>query len=159
MSDVVIVDTSVFLNVLDVPAFNQNRDEILDQFERLLGAGNSLLLPMAAVFETGDHITDLRDGRLRRQYAERFRAQVHKALNGEAPWTLIPLPESDQLSGWLEGFPDHAMRGVGLSDLSIIKAWEAACARHQARRVRIWSLDRKLQRYDRGIRIQIPSRR
>ena len=156
MSDVVIVDTSVFLNVLDVPAFNQNRDEILDQFERLLGAGNSLLLPMAAIFETGDHITDLSDGRLRRRYAERFRSQVRKALNGEAPWTLIPLPDSEQLYGWLEGFPDHAMRGVGLSDLSIIKAWEAACARHQTRRVRIWSLDQHLQGYDRGIRIRIP---
>ena len=156
MSDVVIVDTSVFLNVLDVPAFNQNRDAILDQFERLLGAGNSLLLPMAAVFETGDHITDLSDGRLRRRYAERFRTQVRKALNGEAPWTLIPLPDSERLSGWLEGFPDHAMRGVGLSDLSIIKAWEAACARHQTRRVRIWSLDQHLQGYDRGIHIRIP---
>ena len=52
--------------------------------------------------------------------------------------------------------PVFAMRGVGLSDLSIIKAWEAACARHPTRRVRIWSLDQHLQGYDRGIHIRIP---
>ena len=133
MSDVVIVDTSVLLNVLDVPAFNQNRDEIFDQFEEIVDRGASLLLPMAAVFETGDHIADIRDGRQRRRYAGKLRDQVQGAVAGEAPWALLPPPDSEQLVGWFQSFPDHAMRGAGLSDLSIIKAWEAACARHQTR--------------------------
>ena len=51
MSAIVIVDTSVLLNVLDVPAFNQDRDEILTQFRELLDSGASFLLPMAAIFE------------------------------------------------------------------------------------------------------------
>ena len=85
MSDVVIVDTSVLLNVLDVPAFNKNRDEIFDQFEELVDRSTSLLWPMAAVFETGDHIADIRDGR-RRRFAEKLRGQVRGALAGEAPW-------------------------------------------------------------------------
>ena len=56
MSDIVIVDTSVLLNVLDVPAFNQDRAEVFERFGELLDADANFLLPMAAIFETGDHI-------------------------------------------------------------------------------------------------------
>ena len=55
MSDIVIVDTSVLLNVLDIPAFNQNRAEVFAEFNEFLDSGASFLLPMAAIFETGDH--------------------------------------------------------------------------------------------------------
>ena len=149
MSDVVIVDTSVLLNVLDVPAFNQHRREVFAQFNELLDSGASFLLPMAAIFETGDHIADLPDGRRRRRYAEIFRDRIREALEGEAPWVPIRFPDSRQLAGWLEDFPDCAMRGPGMSDLSIIKAWEFECSRHPSRRIRIWSLDQHLRGYDR----------
>lgn len=149
MSAVVIVDTSVLLNVLNVPSFNQNREKIIADFRTLLDARANVLLPLAAIFETGDHIADLRDGGLRRHYAEVFRATMREALNGEAPWVPIRFPGERQLAEWLDDFPDHAMRGPDLSDLSIIKAWETECGRHRARRVRIWSLDSDLQSYDR----------
>lgn len=63
------------LNVLDVPSFNQDRGKVLADFGALVDAGASLLLPLAAIFETGDHIADLRDGRQRRRYAEVFRGR------------------------------------------------------------------------------------
>lgn len=154
MSDVVIVDTTVLLNVLDIPQRNQHRDAVLAEFDALVDGGASILLPMAVVFETGNHIAKLSDGGRRRHHAERFCDQVRKTLEGEAPWTLVPLPEPADLAQCLDEFPDHAMRGrpekgPGMSDLSIIKAWEAACTRHPNRRVRIWSLDGDLQSYDR----------
>ena len=149
MSDIIIVDTSVLLNVLDVPAFNQHRTEVFARFEALADADASFLLPMAAIFETGNHIADLPNGGQRRRYAEMFRNRMREALEGEAPWVPIRFPDSQQLKGWLDSFPDYAMRGPDMSDLSIIKAWEAECERHQSRRVRIWTLDRDLQGYDR----------
>ena len=105
MSDIVIVDTSVLLNVLDVPAFNQHRVEVFARFEELLDADASFLLPMATIFETGDHIADLTDGRQRRRFAEIFRHRIRQALEGEAPWVPIRFPDSRQLSEWLESFP------------------------------------------------------
>lgn len=149
MPAVVIVDTSVLLNVLDVPSFNQDRGKVLADFAALVDAGASLLLPLAAILETGDHIADLRDGRQRRRYAEVFRYRIREALNGEAPWVPIRFPDERQLAEWLDDFPDHAMRGPDLSDLSIIKAWETECTRHRGRRVRIWALDSHLRSYDR----------
>ena len=149
MSDIVIVDTSVLLNVLDVSAFNQHRAEVFERFRELLDADANFLPPMAAIFETGDHIADLPDGRWRRRYAEIFRDRIREALEGEAPWVPIRFPDSRQLAGWLEEFPDCAMRGPGMSDMSIIKAWEFECSRHPSRRIRFWSLDQHLRGYDR----------
>lgn len=148
MYSVVIVDTSVLLNVLDVPSFNQDREEILAEFRRLVDTDASFLLPLATIFETGDHIADLGDGRRRRRYAGKFRNSIREAVQGKAPWVPIRFPDERQLARWLDDFPDHAMRGPDLSDLSIIKAWETECARHKSRRVRIWSLDHHLQGYD-----------
>jgi len=149
MSDIIIIDTSVLLNVLDVPAFNQHRAAVLAEFGELVDVGASFLLPIAAIFETGNHIAHLRDGRERRRYAKNFRDRIREALEGEAPWVPIQFPGSRQLAIWLESFPDIAMRGSGMSDLSIIKAWDTECTRHRSRRVRIWPLDRTLQGYDR----------
>ena len=149
MSAIVITDTSVWLNVLNVPNFNQNRAEVMLEFDELLDSGANFLLPMATIFETGDHIADLRDGRLRRKYAELFRDQVREALAGDAPWVPIQFPDSEQFSNWLGSFPGSSMRGQDLSDLSILKSWEVECERHSNRRVYLWSLDSDLSGYDR----------
>lgn len=147
---VVIVDTSVLLNLLDVPGRNQTRAAVLGRFEELLDAGVNLLLPIAAIFEAGNHIARLSDGRLRRDHAQRFSDRVREALNGQAPWTVTPLPSTRELADWLSDFPESAMREVSMGDLSIVKAWESACARHPQHRVSIWSLDQHLVGYDRA---------
>jgi hypothetical protein len=136
-----IVDTSAFCNVLDIPGKNQQRDTARAQFRDLIQADASLLLPLAAVYETGRHIGQLPDGGRRRRVAERFVEQVRLAVRGEAPWTPTPLPSFQDLDDWLAEFPDAGMRGLSLADLSIVKLWEIECARHPARRVLIWTYD------------------
>ena len=150
MSGIFIVDTSVFLNVLDVPGFNQDREADLARFRELIEAGANLLLPIAAIFEAGNHIAQLGGGQQRRRCAESFRDRVREALEGRAPWTPIRLPDDRELSEWLDSFPDSAMRGAGMGDLSIVKAWERTCVQHPTRRVTIWSHDQHLAGYDRA---------
>jgi hypothetical protein len=71
-----------------------------------------------------------------------------------APWTISrPLLDPDELGRYLSEFPDHAMRGLTLGDLSIIKEFERQCELHHARRVFIWSLDQHLGAYDRPPKI------
>ena len=100
MSAIVIVDTSVLLNILDVPGRNQRRGEVLAELERLIDASNHLFIPMAAIVEVGNHITQLGNGALRRASAERFIAEVRKALADEAPWKPINFPSNSILLGW-----------------------------------------------------------
>ncbi len=148
MSAVVIVDTSVFLNVLNVPNFNQDRRAVLQAFRNHLEDGAIMLLPMAAIFETGNHIAQLRDGGNRRRFARKYVDLVREALNGTAPWRPTQPPTTEMMALWIDDFPDSAMRGAGIGDLSIIKEWEAAVARHYHLRTLIWSLDGHLKAYD-----------
>jgi hypothetical protein len=146
-----IVDTTVFCNVLDVPGYNQDKDEALATLRNYISERFSLLLPLATVYETGNHIAHVPDGQLRRKAAVRFVEQVRLAVDGKSPWTPTPLPGAEELASWLAEFPDRAMRGVSLADLSIIKLFQRQCSLHRARRVFIWSYDRHLQGYDRAV--------
>ena len=71
MSTIVLLDTSVYLNILDVPDFNQDRDEVFTTLQDSIGCGDYFLLPLATVWETGNHIADLADGQTRRQASPR----------------------------------------------------------------------------------------
>ena len=150
MNSIVLLDTSIYLNVLDVPGYNQDRAEVLAEFERLIRANSHFLLPMATIWETGNHIANVPGGQVRRDFAAKLVNDVRKTINGESPYRPTHFPDQRQFLAWLDEFPDVVMRqkspkkhreGVSLSDLSIIKEWEQARARHSMSRVFIWSLD------------------
>lgn len=150
MAEVILIDTCILLNVLDIPGFNQDRAAVFDELTLLTQAdGITLLLPFAAIIETGNHIAHVADGQLRRQASERFCREVGSAIDGQAPWRPARAFDLDELRLWLPEVPDYAMREVGLGDLSIVKEWEETCGLHPTLRVRIWSLDGGLQGYDR----------
>lgn len=158
MTTIVLLDTTIYLNVLDVPGRNQKVDEVRQEIADCYGHGDTFILPLAAVWESGNHIARLVDGCLRRSYAQKLVDDVIKALNGQTPYRATHFPERDEFAHWLSDFPNAAMRnkspektteGTSLADLSIIKEWERNCALHPMSRVRIWSLDGDLAGYDR----------
>lgn len=158
MSHIVLLDTSVYLNVLDIPGCNQDRDGVLQEFGNCIERGDHFLLPLAVVWETGNHIADLGDGQTRRTYARKLVDDVRLALQGGVPYRATHFPDRAEFLTWLDAFPDMAMRsksawklreGMSLADLSIFKEWERACALHSMSRVRVWSLDSDLAGYDR----------
>jgi hypothetical protein len=148
MNAVAIVDTSILCNVLNIPHMNSDRTQVMQELTDFLEAGTNLLLPMAAVYETGNHIAQLSDGGNRRKFAKAFIEQVKKAIKGEAPWQVMQLPNVQEIGEWLSDFPDSAMRGAGIGDLSIIKEWEKMVRRTPNHRIFIWSLDGDLQGYN-----------
>lgn len=156
MSAIVIVDTSVLLNILDVPGRNERWAEVLTELAKLIEAGDHLFIPMAAIVEVGNHIAQLGNGAQRRSSAERFVAEVRKALSDEAPWKPINFPSSSEMLGWLDAFPDVAMQGLGMGDLAIKKEWETLCAKYRMSRVRVWTLDHDLAGLDRAARLGRP---
>lgn len=152
MSAIVIVDTSILLNILDVPGRNESRTEVLTALDARIEAGDHLFIPMSAIVEVGNHIAQLSSGAQRRATAERFVAEVRKALADEAPWKPINFPSNLEVLGWLDAFPDAAMQGLGMGDLSIKKEWETLCAKYRMSRVRVWTLDEDLAGLDRAAR-------
>ena len=149
MGAICLIDTSIFLEILNVPHKASQSELILQELKEKIKAGESLFLPMATILETGNHIAQNGDGNQRRICAEKFVNQVTQALEGESPFTPISFLKKEDLQGWLKEFPDEAMQGRGLGDLSIIHDWQRICDQNLGRRVYIWSLDKHLKGYER----------
>lgn len=156
MGNIVLIDTSVYLNVLDVPGWNQDRQDILSEFKERIERDDIFLLPMATIWETGGHIADLPSGGRRREFAEKFVEQMEKALAGDTPFRPTYFPDKDEFLSWVAQFPDYAMRnksddkpneGVSLADMSMVMEWQKLCKRHSMSVVEIWSLDSDLSGY------------
>jgi len=148
MTAVCLLDTSVFVEILNVPSKAQCHEAILQDLEARIQNGESLFLPMATILETGNHIGQNGDGGARRTCAERFVTQVGAALAGSSPFKPVSFVQAEQMASWLQEFPNHATRGSGLGDLSIVHDWGRLCSLNQGRRVYIWSLDEHLSAYD-----------
>lgn len=144
-----MVDTGVFLNVLGVPGHCQNFDEVHEEFERQLRASSEFLLPISVVLESGNHIADLSNGNHRWRWGEMLRDQVSGAFEEGSAWGLTPLPTESDLDRWMQEFPHAAREGVTAVNVTVIEAWKAVCQQNPSRRVRIWSLNHRLQGYDR----------
>lgn len=159
MSDVVFIDTSVYLNILDVTGFNQSKDDVLSVFEGM--AADYLILPLATIFETGNHISKLPDENQRLKFAQTMINHVCGVPGKKPLFQPIQMPSTLDFTKWLAEFPNYAKvpkkakkaktEGGSLSDLTIKREWKKACDnklfRH--RRVRIWSLDSDLSSCDR----------
>ena len=149
MPEIIVVDTTVFLNFLNVPRHNDRKNDVDKDFEAFLNAEARFILPLAVVFQTGDRISNLSTGDRRRRWSIALRDRVRKALTNEAPWALAPLPNSDRIEEWLGAFPEYSLRetGYGMSLLSVVKVWDAERKRHPTRSVRIWSFNKRLKTY------------
>lgn len=143
---VAILDTSVFCNLLDVPGKCQDRDRARADLLRYVEDGVQLLLPLGAVYETGNHIAQATGDR--HTLATTFAEEVRKAIEGESPFTAAAFPDLEEVRAWLPSFPERAAQTVGMTDLSIIRLWEQQRALLRRRRVLIWSYDDDLAGYD-----------
>lgn len=143
------IDTSVFVNIVNVPNKNNQREEVMKELKQLLAnkEKETMILPFATIIETGNHIAQNGDGRQRRQTAEAFCKIIDKTLKGEAPWVYYGEQlRAEDLEVICKGFPDAAMREEGFGDLSIIHAYnqykDETPAIHE---IRIWALDKHLK--------------
>ena len=62
MGSVHLVDTSVLVELLDIPGRNNRHEEAKQEYKELEKNGDSFVLPMAAILETGNHIAHISDG-------------------------------------------------------------------------------------------------
>ena len=143
-----IVDTSIVVELLNLPGLASRHDGLVAEFEQRQAAREQFLLPIAALIETGNHVAHIPDGTARRKSADDFVQFAVASLHGESPFTPTSLPSIPDVNAWLTDFPDHAMRGVGLADRSLIALWDVQRQLHPQRRVYIWSLDDALISYD-----------
>lgn len=101
MSAICIIDTSIFLNLLNVPGRNQDKTSVKNSFTDYVDLGMTFILPMATIIETGNHIAQNGDGNIRRQTAQRFCHAVKGAFSGDAPYQPSEFPSSADVMAWI----------------------------------------------------------
>ncbi|WP_352404959.1 hypothetical protein [Sporanaerobacter acetigenes] len=158
--DVRFIDTTILANILDIPFMNQNRGQVIEEFKSLQKDENQvLILPLATIIETGNHIAHISDGNIRREKAKLMSEYLKNTAENNAPWQYYgkELDKEDLIKLSIE-FPDMATREVGLGDLSIVRAYEKYKKSVPAiRNIMIWSLDNHLVSYKEEMKL--PTRR
>lgn len=156
MREVRFVDTSVLCDLLDVPGKNQQRDVVREELKELVAAGGQLVLPIAAIIETGNHIVNVGDGGARRACAERFVALLRATAEGRLPWVMHAVAWDDAMLHRLcEGttatgpFLELAAAGLlGTGDLSILVERDLYAARTAGIAVTVWTHDQRLAAFN-----------
>lgn len=144
------IDTSVLVNILDIPFMNQDREAVLEEYEALMGQnGNTFILPLASIIETGNHIAHI-NGDMRRTKGIEFADMLKKIANDESPWKFFEDEVTqDEIRVIAERLPESVLLGSGTGDLSIISAFEKYRDNTPAiGYIRIWSMDGHLRNYE-----------
>ncbi|AYF88156.1 hypothetical protein D6Z43_13725 [Pseudomonas sp. DY-1] len=158
MSAICLIDTSIFLNILNVPGRNNEVAQVTQSYQEYVELGCTFILPMATILETGNHIAQNGNGAVRLCTAKRFCEAVAGAFSGEAPWRPSEFPNSSEVTSWINEFPPLAgqnkspsktTEGTSFGDLSIIKEYEKCLRKFSMSEVFIWSLDSDLCNYHR----------
>ncbi len=114
-----------------------------------MDAEEVLILPVATIIETGNHIAHIPDGNMRRTVAGKFGTYLRKTAEGEAPWQLYGVElDKDGLLYLADHIEENASMNVGVGDMSIIYAYEQYKENTPAiGNIMIWSTDTHLQGY------------
>ena len=148
MSNVHFIDTSVLVELLNIPNMNNHHAQAQAEYETLAARGDVFVLPVAVLVETGNHIAHIPDGNIRYQIAVQFSKLVQKAVNAEDNWNTVPSISPDTLRTIINQFPVQAKGRTGFGDISIIEQFNDYWQNRQPiGEMRIWAFDVHLQEY------------
>ena len=147
--------------MLNVPNKNQNRIRVIDEFRTYAESNCRFIIPLVVAVEVGNHISQNGDGGTRRKTANRFVNMMQSTFNDELPFKISNFDLKKEWENFIGEFIDRAGQnktaakpneGMSLTDLSIIKEYDALQAKNKANRnkrdtVFIWSLDSDLEAY------------
>lgn len=150
------IDTSVLLELLDVPGKASQHERVKVELQRKARTV-TMILPTAAIIETGNHICGLSNGYERRDRAVKFSQLLDLSVRARAPWQLHRATWDERLLKALrdgartgQDLIEHATRrSLGAGDLSILAERDLyrQGVSSQTVEVRVWTLDSALSAY------------
>lgn len=165
MKKVVIIDTSILCVWLRVPGKETcgpdgsrwTYDRVRDKIEEEVACGSTLIMPLATIIETGNHIAQSAGERY--GLVEEFARHLEDAIDGKTPWAAFTqqsgLLAGDALKSMLGRWRETALSGQSLGDAMIVDV--ANC--YAAYPVEIFTGDEGLKAYEPRIPVMTPRRR
>lgn len=147
MSVVRFVDTSILVNLLDVPGKNQDHDRVAIDYQAMVANHDTFVLPVATLVETGNHIANS-SGADRFRIASKFVELIRVALRGNGNWYVRSEITASVLERILGQLPTNAAAEIGFGDTSIVEQFEEYWKMEQPiGEMCIWSTDHHLSSY------------
>lgn len=145
--NVKFIDTTILVNLLDVPKMNEHAGKVKKQLEEAIQKEEVLILPLATIVETGNHIAHATGDRY--TLGEKFSKCLIETAKDKMPWKFNEQQWSKQdLLYMAQKVPEYASMGIGVGDISIIREYENFKERTPGiGHIMIWSLDEHLQAY------------
>lgn len=165
MKNVIIFDTSILCCWLSVVgketcgAQNDlwNKERIENYLQQC--AGSVFVLPLAAIIETGNHISQAPDRRY--ECAENFCSLVARTVNEGEPWAAFSqqdvLWEKGTLLDLADSWPEKAAKKISFGDATIINV--ANFYANIGYEVELLTGDEGLKAYQPAVPIPLPRRR
>lgn len=156
------IDTSVLVNILDIPDMNQDRDAVLEEYRRLEQEdGNTFILPLATIIEAGNHIAHISDGSMRRIKGQEFATVLRKVADDESPWKFFEDEVTrDEIRIIADKLPESVLYKSGAGDISIITAYEKYISKTIGiGYIRIWTTDNHLRQYEQQLVMPLTRKR
>ena len=146
------IDTSIMLNLLEVPGKCSDKEKVKREWAEVLRAEDTLIMPIATIIETGNHIAHISDGHARRTITLKFKEYLEKTANSQAPWQLygngLEKEEIKYLKYLAENMEKFTAWNIGIGDMTIIYAYEEYIQKVPSLgTVMIWSMDDHLSSY------------
>lgn len=128
---VLIIDTSILCVYLELPGFPHcgsdadrwDVERVQAKIEDETKVGTALVLPLATIIETGNHISQIKGDRL--PHAQRFAEILRYTANEDIPWTAFidqgALWNKETLLRYAEEWPALAVQKISLGDASIVE--------------------------------------
>ncbi|YAF96939.1 MAG: hypothetical protein AB3A66_04490 [Nodularia sp. CChRGM 3473] len=131
MRKVLLIDTSLLCVWLQVPgketAGNNkcNFEQVNQKIQTEITKGTTLVLPLATVIETGNHIAQAKTNTTNKYpTAQKFAEIITYAADETSPWAAfreqIVLWEAEELKKLADKFPTQAIQETSMGDASIV---------------------------------------
>ncbi|OPZ93310.1 MAG: hypothetical protein BWY74_01176 [Firmicutes bacterium ADurb.Bin419] len=156
------IDTSVLVNILDIPNMNQDRKAVIEEYDALkTDRGNTFILPLATIIETGNHIAHISDGNIRWIKGNEFSQMLMKIASDNFPWKFFESEVTrDEVMIIARKLPESVKYESGAGDISIITAFEKYIdITPGIGYIRIWSTDHHLKHYEKNLVMPVTRKR
>ena len=145
-----VIDTSYLLELFKVPGFSQDADvdEVRKRHLLAIENDNRLYVPLPCIFELGNHIADVKDGRFRRELGKTLFETVRSSLAKNMPWNITPSAGIEVLSQLCEVFAGkYVAERIGLTDTFTIQEAHRIKKKYSSFncKVHIWTKDEALK--------------
>jgi len=137
-----LLDSSILCNFLNIRIKFPGHC-VGQQWLMKIHANERFALSLAAIIETGNHISHLSDGQLRRQKAVRLVEMVQSALAKVKPFIIYYLPVKKRFGSGLPSFRSCQPRNR-YGGLSITEDFHKLVSLYKQEKVYIWTLDSHL---------------